>query len=142
MCHYLGLPVTLQFYVQGCSAFAWSDDVYRKMHRYQVARGFDPHTIDFAQSLGYPAYKPIQNDSDRFEEIDGVEVRDPVSLGPSPPSIPYRSQMPDESDDDTDVDSDLDRNDDCDDWLGYWSDDERSPEVHDLCVRFGSLVLG
>ena len=68
MCHYLGLPVALELKVSS-RAYSWSNDAHRRMRDYQVARGFDPTTIDFAQSLGYPAYKLIENDSDRFEEV-------------------------------------------------------------------------
>ncbi|KAL0563153.1 hypothetical protein V5O48_018924, partial [Marasmius crinis-equi] len=75
-CHQLGLPVALKLRVRKPYAQSWSNEIYRRLRQYQIARGFDPTTTDFAQSLGfqYPAYKPPQDDSDRFEEVDIVET--------------------------------------------------------------------
>ncbi|KAL0569196.1 hypothetical protein V5O48_012771 [Marasmius crinis-equi] len=101
MCNHLGLPVTLDLRVDWRYAYSWSNDIYKTMRQYQIACGFDPNTTDFAQSLGYPAYKPIQNaDSDRFEEIEG---KNSIYFRPPSPPVTYRSQMPGESDDDTDL---------------------------------------
>ncbi|KAL0570447.1 hypothetical protein V5O48_011511 [Marasmius crinis-equi] len=128
MCHHLGLPVALKLEFGIPDAFSWSNDAYRAVHAYQLARGFDPTTTDFARSLRYPTYKPIQNDSDKFEELEGVVLfansntsidiepttgRNSDYLRSSSPSVPYRSQMLDESDVETncgysDTDSDSD----------------------------------
>ncbi|KAL0573357.1 hypothetical protein V5O48_008600 [Marasmius crinis-equi] len=51
--------LTLRYY--------WNNDIYRWIHQYQLARGFDPTTPDFAQHLGYPIYQ-VYDDSDRFQE--------------------------------------------------------------------------
>ncbi|KAL0565758.1 hypothetical protein V5O48_016263 [Marasmius crinis-equi] len=104
MCHYLGLPVALQLDFVSFNRYHWTNDVYKTMHEYQVARGFDPSTIDFARSVGYdhPVYKPIQTDSDRFEEFDVIEGRDSPYSRPGSPPVLHRSQIPDESDVDTD----------------------------------------
>ncbi|KAL0567831.1 hypothetical protein V5O48_014164 [Marasmius crinis-equi] len=76
-CHRLGLPVELELRVS-FGVYTWSNNVYKTMQKYQAARGFDPSTVEFARSLGYgyedPAYKPTQNVSDRFEEIDMKEL--------------------------------------------------------------------
>ncbi|KAL0571866.1 hypothetical protein V5O48_010086 [Marasmius crinis-equi] len=81
------------------------------MHRYQVARGFDPNTTDFAQFLGDPVlYKPIQKaDLDRFEETEGKNLV--YSRPPSPPTPYPNSQTSDESDTElgySDTDTDID----------------------------------
>ncbi|KAK7021346.1 hypothetical protein VNI00_017449 [Paramarasmius palmivorus] len=39
--------------------WSWPKYVYDALHAWQVARGFDPATIDFARSLGYPIFEPI-----------------------------------------------------------------------------------
>ncbi|KAL0570200.1 hypothetical protein V5O48_011774 [Marasmius crinis-equi] len=151
MCHHLGLPVALGLEFGNANAHSWSNDVYKRMHAYQVARGFDPSTTDFAWSHedAYPAYKPIQNNSGRFEEVDSeaIEERNSVDPQPSSPPEPYRSQTPNESDVDTDCDySDTDggthSDTDTGDGDGDADTDVSEPEVNDLYVRLGNLVLG
>ncbi|KAL0562981.1 hypothetical protein V5O48_019097, partial [Marasmius crinis-equi] len=166
-CNHLGLPVTLDLTFDKRYVYSWSNDVYKMMRQYQVARGFDPNTTDFARSLGYPAYRPIQNaDSDRFEEIEG---KNSVYFRPPSPPTPYRSQMSDESDIDTDLgysdidtdtDSDLDsilntdddNNTDYDGHRGTHSNSsdfesssfenhDSRPDMDDLCTRFAHLAL-
>ncbi|KAL0565576.1 hypothetical protein V5O48_016447 [Marasmius crinis-equi] len=164
--------MALELKVFSCSPWSWSNDVYRRIHQYQVARGFDPNTIDFARSIGTDGliYKPIQNDSDRFEEFDVMKVEDLVYSRPPSPPVPYRSQMPDDSDFDTDHDHDADSDFPDSDassifvpsneryFRGYldtdsdFSDFDATPfavyatsdsksEVDNLCVRFGGLAL-
>ncbi|KAL0565293.1 hypothetical protein V5O48_016731 [Marasmius crinis-equi] len=170
MCNHLGLPVALNIKVDRCYVYSWSNDVYKMVRQYQVARGFNPNTTDFAQFLGDPAYKPVQNaDSDSFEEIEG---KNSVYFRlPSPPT-PYRSQTPDESDIDTDPGySDTDTNsdfgsilpdygintddDDDDDYSDTNTDndssdsdsssfenhDSSSSDMDDLCTQFADLAL-
>ncbi|KAL0576557.1 hypothetical protein V5O48_005421 [Marasmius crinis-equi] len=68
-CHQLGLPFYFSLYVYSNKISHLENISYKRIHEYQVARGFDPKTSDFARFLGYPAYE-VQHDSDRFEEVD------------------------------------------------------------------------
>jgi hypothetical protein len=53
----LGLPkLTLKPHV---FLHSWSKYVYDAIHTWQVARGFDPTTSDFARSLGYSILHPV-----------------------------------------------------------------------------------
>ncbi|KAL0562924.1 hypothetical protein V5O48_019154, partial [Marasmius crinis-equi] len=67
-CDLLGLPLQLDLYVHQPTRSSWTNTAYKEIHDYQVARGFDPTTPDFARSLGYPVYQ-VQRDSHRFEEV-------------------------------------------------------------------------
>ncbi|KAL0563648.1 hypothetical protein V5O48_018417, partial [Marasmius crinis-equi] len=67
ICEDLGLPVEL-CYVYSAYRLRWNTEAYKWMHQYQVARGFDPKTMDFARHLGFPIYQ-VQSDSDRFEDL-------------------------------------------------------------------------
>ncbi|KAL0571844.1 hypothetical protein V5O48_010112 [Marasmius crinis-equi] len=71
MCEDLGLPIQLSFYVFLRYQWFWKNEAYKWMHQYQVSRGFDPKTTDFARHLGYPIYH-VQSDSDRFKDIDNI----------------------------------------------------------------------
>ncbi|KAJ8089581.1 hypothetical protein PM082_014837 [Marasmius tenuissimus] len=68
-CHDLGLPVDLDFRDWGYKSFSWSIDRYKSLHHYQLLRGFDPTTTDFARHLGYHHVFQPQNDDDRFEDV-------------------------------------------------------------------------
>ncbi|KAJ8089511.1 hypothetical protein PM082_014767 [Marasmius tenuissimus] len=68
-CHDLGLPFDLNFQNWGFKSFSWSIDRYKSLHRYQLLRGFDPTTTDFAQHLGYHHVFQPQHDNDRFEDV-------------------------------------------------------------------------
>ncbi|KAG7090147.1 hypothetical protein E1B28_011755 [Marasmius oreades] len=69
MCKYLGLPFKLS---QPTKAYAFQfsapTKIYKIISDYQIARGFDPKTTDFAQHLGWPTFKIIHPES-RFQEI-------------------------------------------------------------------------
>ncbi|KAJ8087348.1 hypothetical protein PM082_006178 [Marasmius tenuissimus] len=70
-CHDLGLPLQLELYIGGHNyLYSWTTEHYKSIHRYQLARGFDPTTTDFARHLGYVNifFKPT-NDEDRFKEV-------------------------------------------------------------------------
>ncbi|KAL0565377.1 hypothetical protein V5O48_016644, partial [Marasmius crinis-equi] len=69
ICEHLGLPIELDLYVCSTRRCGWNNEAYKRMHQYQVTRGFDPKTINFARHLGYPIYQ-VQSDSDRFEDVD------------------------------------------------------------------------
>ncbi|KAK1218168.1 hypothetical protein PQX77_019153 [Marasmius sp. AFHP31] len=85
-CCDLGLPVELDYDDYSCFSRSWPTDIYRSLHQYQVARGFDPITADFARHLGYDNYnfQPF-NDSDRFKEVPEGQIslflEAPVELG-------------------------------------------------------------
>ncbi|KAK1229464.1 hypothetical protein PQX77_007482 [Marasmius sp. AFHP31] len=67
VCYDLGLPIELEFSRHDSSA-SCTTDYYKSIHHYQLMRGFDPTTTDFAQHLGYDTnfFHPL-NDSKRFE---------------------------------------------------------------------------
>ncbi|KAK1217884.1 hypothetical protein PQX77_019453, partial [Marasmius sp. AFHP31] len=71
-CDDFGLPIELDFWFnhdEYCSYY-WSNNNYRRIHQYQVLRGFDPATTDFARHIGldHHIYQPLE-DSDRFEQV-------------------------------------------------------------------------
>ncbi|KAK1221490.1 hypothetical protein PQX77_015696 [Marasmius sp. AFHP31] len=68
-CLDFGLPIELKFLHR--YDFSRKINTYKLIHQYQLLRGFDPTTTDFAQHLGYDAYifQPIHY-SDRFMEVD------------------------------------------------------------------------
>ncbi|KAL0564933.1 hypothetical protein V5O48_017102 [Marasmius crinis-equi] len=71
-CDLLGLPLQLKLSVYPPTRYSWNNTAYKWIHDYQVARGFDPTTPDFACSLGYPIFQ-VQRDSHRFKEVaDGA----------------------------------------------------------------------
>ncbi|KAK1217679.1 hypothetical protein PQX77_019658 [Marasmius sp. AFHP31] len=67
LCLDFGLPIELKFlHVHNWS---WKINSYKLTHQYQLLRGFDPTTTDFAQHLGYGhIFQPIHH-SDRFMEV-------------------------------------------------------------------------
>ncbi|KAG7090123.1 hypothetical protein E1B28_011732 [Marasmius oreades] len=67
MCKYLGLPFKLSLEVTPCQ-LSWPTKVYKAVRDYQIAKGFDPKTTDFAQSLRYPIFDVVLAEN-RFEEI-------------------------------------------------------------------------
>ncbi|KAL0572518.1 hypothetical protein V5O48_009444 [Marasmius crinis-equi] len=72
LCRYLGLPVRLQLISW---EYSWEAPTFQRLHDYQVARGFDPATTDFAQHLGYPIFDVVDQPlPSRFEELDESET--------------------------------------------------------------------
>ncbi|KAJ8088732.1 hypothetical protein PM082_013975 [Marasmius tenuissimus] len=71
-CRYFGLPTTLCLYCH-IESTSWNNN-YKRIHRYQCLRGFDPTTADFARHLGYDdiVFRPV-NDSVRFEFEESSE---------------------------------------------------------------------
>ncbi|KAF9255156.1 hypothetical protein L218DRAFT_950984 [Marasmius fiardii PR-910] len=67
-CKYLGLPfkLSLQVFYQQCT---WPTEVYKILHDYQIARGFDPQTTDFARFMGYQPWEVVPLET-RFQELD------------------------------------------------------------------------
>ncbi|KAL0568941.1 hypothetical protein V5O48_013029 [Marasmius crinis-equi] len=84
ICEDLGLPIKLDLNVSLFIRYHWNNEAYKRMHQYQVARGFNPKTTDFAQHLGFPIYQ-VQSDFDRFEDADGQ----------SPPAVSTSSSLGD-----------------------------------------------
>ncbi|KAL0565328.1 hypothetical protein V5O48_016696 [Marasmius crinis-equi] len=68
VCEQLGLPVELSLWVGRFREFSWQSEQYKALHHYQLARGFNPDTLDFARYLGYPIYQVLRG-SGRFEEM-------------------------------------------------------------------------
>ena len=69
-CHDLGLPAELTFMNGGTRSLSVPTNLYKLMHEYQLLRGFDPATTDFAQHLGYNViFQPVVNEPDRFQDI-------------------------------------------------------------------------
>ncbi|KAJ8087414.1 hypothetical protein PM082_006244 [Marasmius tenuissimus] len=71
LCFDFGLPVQLQLNDHGLRASSWNTENYKRIHEYQLARGFDPTTIYFAQHIKFDhvVFQPI-NDSDRSEDLN------------------------------------------------------------------------
>ncbi|KAJ8087342.1 hypothetical protein PM082_006172 [Marasmius tenuissimus] len=71
-CDYFGVSSSLScsYRGPGLYSYSWSTNDYKHLHEYQLGRGFDPKTINFARHLGYGdnIFQPI-DDSDRFEEV-------------------------------------------------------------------------
>ncbi|KAK1215021.1 hypothetical protein PQX77_022387 [Marasmius sp. AFHP31] len=70
LCLDFGLQTTLRL-TQLSFSYSWSNDAYDSLRQYQLLRGFDPSTADFAQSLGYDKniYQTPSN-SDRFAQVN------------------------------------------------------------------------
>ncbi|KAG7090100.1 hypothetical protein E1B28_011714 [Marasmius oreades] len=67
MCKYLGLPFKLFLEVAPCQE-SWPTKIYKAVRDYQIVRGFDPASTDFAQSLGYSVYDVVPAEN-CFQEI-------------------------------------------------------------------------
>ncbi|KAK1234704.1 hypothetical protein PQX77_002088 [Marasmius sp. AFHP31] len=67
-CTDFGLPIKLQ--LQYPNIRSWKTNNYKLIHQYELLRGFDPTTTDFAQHLEYDDYifQPIHH-SNRFMEV-------------------------------------------------------------------------
>ncbi|KAG7097611.1 hypothetical protein E1B28_004945 [Marasmius oreades] len=71
-CEHLGLPTVLSVKVWSSDTYHWSSTVYKSIHKWQIARGFDPTTTDFARYLEFksPIYEVLpQSEPGRFEEL-------------------------------------------------------------------------
>ncbi|ESK89794.1 hypothetical protein Moror_16807 [Moniliophthora roreri MCA 2997] len=66
VCKRLRLPV-LNLYTTKLNLRSWPKYVYDAVQAWQVTRGFDPTTTDFACSLGLPIFELVKDS--RFEEI-------------------------------------------------------------------------
>ncbi|KAF9254224.1 hypothetical protein L218DRAFT_818144, partial [Marasmius fiardii PR-910] len=61
MCKYLGLPFRLSMELEYCE-YSWPTRIYKALHDYQIARGFDPKTTMFAQFLGFPIFNIVSSE--------------------------------------------------------------------------------
>ncbi|KAK1225545.1 hypothetical protein PQX77_011515 [Marasmius sp. AFHP31] len=81
VCNNLGLPIALQIAKGSPHSNSWSTEHFKLIHQYQILRGFDPTTTNFARHLGRnnALFQPINN-SDRFTEV--YKDQDPPLLRP------------------------------------------------------------
>ncbi|KAK1226166.1 hypothetical protein PQX77_010864 [Marasmius sp. AFHP31] len=77
LCQYFGLPTTFRIY-QFSESYSWSNEAFNSLRQYQLLRGFDPSTADFARSLGYEnIFQPL-SDSDRFAQVGKGSSQPPL----------------------------------------------------------------
>ncbi|KAL0569572.1 hypothetical protein V5O48_012394, partial [Marasmius crinis-equi] len=69
VCAQFGLPTELELEVYQSFTYSWSNEAYETIKRYQIARGFDPSTDEFAKWLGFEMCE-IGGEKGRFEEVD------------------------------------------------------------------------
>ncbi|KAL0566014.1 hypothetical protein V5O48_016001 [Marasmius crinis-equi] len=76
-CAYLGLPIRPSV---GCYEYSWETSAYRHLRDYQIARGFDPTTTDFARHNNYRIYDVVAEPlPSRLEEVDNSETTETSS---------------------------------------------------------------
>ncbi|KAG7097613.1 hypothetical protein E1B28_004947 [Marasmius oreades] len=65
-----GLPTELRVdYLIAIPPY-WPKETYKSTHKWQIARGFDPTTTDFARYLDYPIYEVLlESEAGQFEEL-------------------------------------------------------------------------
>ncbi|KAF9254022.1 hypothetical protein L218DRAFT_1082513 [Marasmius fiardii PR-910] len=68
-CRRLGLPTTLHFH-RSTERYYWPNEVYELVRKWQVGRGFNPETTEFAEYCGYAIFEPIPPDPSRFTQLD------------------------------------------------------------------------
>ncbi|KAG7091714.1 hypothetical protein E1B28_008115 [Marasmius oreades] len=78
-CKYLGLPTKLRMNVHSPDQFSWPTKTYKDLHRWQVLRGFDPITTEFAKHLGHLTFEVLHRKSSPFEEV-GEDDQEDLSL--------------------------------------------------------------
>ncbi|KAG7090118.1 hypothetical protein E1B28_011729 [Marasmius oreades] len=67
MCKYLGLPFKLSLEATPYQ-LSWPTKIYKAVRGYQITKGFNPKTTDFAQSLWYPIVDVVPAENS-FEDI-------------------------------------------------------------------------
>ncbi|KAF9265341.1 hypothetical protein L218DRAFT_957524 [Marasmius fiardii PR-910] len=72
-CEHLGLPTEFVVMLAAAHKICWPTETYQTIHKWQVERGFDPYTTDFARYLGYQTYRAIQTELVELEEVDTGE---------------------------------------------------------------------
>ncbi|KAK1216648.1 hypothetical protein PQX77_020716 [Marasmius sp. AFHP31] len=101
LCRIFGLPTTFSI-GQFSQSYSWSNDAYNSLRQYQLLRGFDPSTTDFARSLGYDEniYQTL-SDSDRFAQVskepalkDGASMSTAQISGLEEPTTSHPTRQP------------------------------------------------
>ncbi|KAK1215323.1 hypothetical protein PQX77_022070 [Marasmius sp. AFHP31] len=89
LCLDFGLPTTFDTY-QVSESYSWSNDAYDSLRQYQILRGFDPSTTDFARSLGYDKnIYQTPSDSDRFAQVNQeLRLKDGASTSTAQIPVP------------------------------------------------------
>ncbi|KAK7021864.1 hypothetical protein VNI00_017211 [Paramarasmius palmivorus] len=79
---------------------SWPTHIYTALRDWQVARGFDPSTTDFARACGYPVLEILggkENDEQSRDQNPGIseDIEDTMSqLLVAPSSKPKPSRIP------------------------------------------------
>ncbi|KAL0578867.1 hypothetical protein V5O48_003147 [Marasmius crinis-equi] len=106
LCHYLGLPISLE--QDECWESSCPTEVYKAMETYQIARGFDPNTTEFARHNQFRTFEITEQPfTGRFEEIDDSGAFNIAPLSPldyplllsEPTKTSLHSIQPEELDD-------------------------------------------
>ncbi|KAJ8089533.1 hypothetical protein PM082_014789 [Marasmius tenuissimus] len=85
LCCDLGLPVELRVGYGNYYSHSRSTSNYPLIHQYQLLRGFDPTTTDFARHLGYNGniFQPL-NDNNLFREVGEDQSSGPSTIRTDP----------------------------------------------------------
>ncbi|KAK1216646.1 hypothetical protein PQX77_020714 [Marasmius sp. AFHP31] len=101
LCQDFGLPTTFSI-SQYSYSYSWSNEAYDSLRQYQLLRGFDPSTTDFARSLGFDEniFQPL-SESDRFAQVnqelpleDGAPMLAAHLSAPEGPITAHPNQKP------------------------------------------------
>ncbi|KAK1217988.1 hypothetical protein PQX77_019339 [Marasmius sp. AFHP31] len=78
-CHYFGLPTVLHLTCRFCLS-SWTTHDYKIIHQYQLLRGLDPKTTDFARHVGSNriVFQPIINLAQIEEVHEDQNSRQPL----------------------------------------------------------------
>ncbi|KAK1230810.1 hypothetical protein PQX77_006082 [Marasmius sp. AFHP31] len=63
----------------------WKAEIYDLVRQWQVAKGFDPTTTDFARSMGHPIVEILPQDNNRFD----TDVENGKDTGPESPIFSF-----------------------------------------------------
>ncbi|KAF9258062.1 hypothetical protein L218DRAFT_833890, partial [Marasmius fiardii PR-910] len=56
------LPILRVHSFQTCQ-YTWHTEMYKTIHKWQIARGFDPTTTDFGCYCGNPVFEVVYSES-------------------------------------------------------------------------------
>uniref|UniRef100_A0A0W0EVX6 Uncharacterized protein n=1 Tax=Moniliophthora roreri TaxID=221103 RepID=A0A0W0EVX6_MONRR len=77
-CERWGLPVLTLFTSSSVWLYSWPAHVYTALRDWQMARGFDPATFDWARHMSYPEFE-ILSDLGQFKEVRKVQEESKAS---------------------------------------------------------------